>query len=123
MSEESDNQQPLETQQAPTRRRRPSRRGGRGRSGTGRSSREVRNESPTSEGNGENVGVDRNESGTDAPREAAERMTSDSNVGDAQHEDGGSSAMELGAGKMTENMSLGNPETSSELSADDATQT
>src|SRR5438309_8304926 len=119
MSEESDNQQPLETEQAPTRRRRPSRRGGRGRGA--RSSQDLRNESDAPE-TAQNSSDDHRETANhEAAGEAAERMTtSESNASTAQRENGG--AGEVAAETMTENMALGNSEATTELAPGDSTQ-
>ncbi len=113
MSEESENQQSAETQPAPARRRRPSRRGGRGRSTAGHNSREIRNESDTPKTN-------ENSKGEHAPNEthaheAAERMSGKT----AERDENRGSAGEVAGDSMTENMALGNSETSSQVSSSD----
>ncbi|HEX8678860.1 MAG TPA: transcription termination factor Rho [Chthoniobacterales bacterium] len=117
MSEESENQQQsVDEKPAPARRRRPSRRGARGRNG-GRTprARQPDKEVPTA------ASVNGDDSRTEPHTEAAERMTGAS-VQDSYLSDGasaGTDAGEVASSGLAGKMALGNPETTTEVAAED----
>ncbi|HEX8281581.1 MAG TPA: hypothetical protein VF551_09395, partial [Chthoniobacterales bacterium] len=121
MSEESDyQQQPVETKPASTRRRRPSRRGSRGRKADG--AKGERNDSTATGSKNRHAGDDGAViESQDAPREAAERMTSaDGEARISSSDSSTDQAPKVAASSLGEKMDLGNPENTTTLAPEDA---